>query len=405
MASPTNTEAIKAALAAQPNDIPPDVTFALLQESRDRPAVIAILFIASFVSVVMALRCYARLSLSGKFGLDDWLAFGAMLPFIAFVVLSIVLIHLGSGRHFAYIQYVMTDPVRSKTEVLDFWAHLIYTTCLLVGRLSGLAFYARIADRHRKLTWAIRITAITMIALYIPQMALIIFHCIPVTAYWPYTFEANYADYTCIQWGLVYVTNSVISLLCDLALFTIPAFIIKKLKVATTDKIKLAGIMMPGLIVIAISSARMYLVIVGQWNADQSWSYNPLLTIEVAEIGSTLVALSVPALKPFFGKVFAFLDSTFVSTSGTRNNNTAGGTGQPKDVRLESLEASEDGKLSSAIRVRHSYNVVRDERAGGRESGDGWLGSRLADDGHDETPRDHSIRSERSEEPIFGRAV
>ena len=78
MASPTNTEAIKAALAAQPNDIPPDVTFALLQESRDRPAVIAILFIASFVSVVMALRCYARLSLSGKFGLDDWLAFGAM---------------------------------------------------------------------------------------------------------------------------------------------------------------------------------------------------------------------------------------------------------------------------------------------------------------------------------------
>ena len=107
----------------------------------------------------------------------------------------------------------MTDPVRSKTEVLDFWAHLIYTTCLLVGRLSGLAFYARIADRHRKLTWAIRITAITMIALYIPQMALIIFHCIPVTAYWPYTFEANYADYTCIQWGLVYVTNSVISLL------------------------------------------------------------------------------------------------------------------------------------------------------------------------------------------------
>lgn len=170
----------------------------------------------------------------------------------------------------------MTDPVRSKTEVLDFWAHLIYTTCLLVGRLSGLAFYARIADRHRKLTWAIRITAITMIALYIPQMALIIFHCIPVTAYWPYTFEANYADYTCIQWGLVYVTNSVISLLCDLALFTIPAFIIKKLKVATTDKIKLAGIMMPGLIVIAISSARMYLVIVGQWNVSLSSRPQPL---------------------------------------------------------------------------------------------------------------------------------
>lgn len=104
-----------------------------------------------------------------------------------------------------------------------------------------------------------------MTALWLPQMALIIFHCSPVTALWPYAFEANAERFNCLQWGIVYVTNSAISLLCDLALFAIPAVIIKELKIDTRDKLKLASIMMPGLLVIALSSARMYLVIVGQW--------------------------------------------------------------------------------------------------------------------------------------------
>lgn len=107
-----------------------------------------------------------------------------------------------------------------------------------------------------------------MTALWIVQMMLIIFHCLPVTAYWPYAFEDNMDKYQCMQWGIVYVTNSAISLLCDLALFTIPAVIIKELKISKMDKLKLAGIMMPGLLVIAISCSRMYLVIVGQWDVS-----------------------------------------------------------------------------------------------------------------------------------------
>jgi hypothetical protein len=286
MASPTNTKGIEAVLANPPSDMPSDLTLAFLQESRDRGAIIAILVITSFVMIVVALRSYARYSSVRGFGLDDWLALLALVScsilrshvffstdsnisiqatLIPFTVLAVILINLGSGRHFAYIQYVLDNAIVSRTEVLDFWAHLVYTTCLLVCRLSGLAFFSRIADRQRKLTWAIRITAGVMVALWLPQMALIIFHCIPVTAYWPYAFEVNAERYECLQWGIVYVTNSAISLLCDLALFTIPAVIIKELKISKKDKLKLAGIMMPGLLVIAISCARMYLVIVGQW--------------------------------------------------------------------------------------------------------------------------------------------
>ncbi len=54
--------------------------------------------------------------------------------------------------------------------------------------------------------------------------------------------------------------------------------------------------------VIGISIARLVLVIQGQWDPDMSWSYNPMLAVEVSEIGATLIALSVPGIKPIFDR-------------------------------------------------------------------------------------------------------
>jgi hypothetical protein len=225
----------------------------------------------------------------------------------------VVLILLGSGRHFDYIEYILPNNVVNQTEVVDFAAHILYTTALLICRLSGLAFYSRICDRHGELTWAVRGAAVFMITSYIPQLLLIIFHCRPVTGLWPYSFQSEAQALKCLPWGVVYVTNSTISMCCDIILIAIPAAIIHALNVGLKDKMKLICVLMPGLLVIAISAVRMYLVIVGQWTADESWTYDPFLAVEVSEIGSTMIALSIPALKPFVGSVFAFLDRTFVS--------------------------------------------------------------------------------------------
>jgi hypothetical protein len=54
--------------------------------------------------------------------------------------------------------------------------------------------------------------------------------------------------------------------------------------------------------VIIISSLRLYLVVKGQWLADGSWFYCPMLAIENAEIGGTLIALSIPGLKPLLAQ-------------------------------------------------------------------------------------------------------
>ena len=55
--------------------------------------------------------------------------------------------------------------------------------------------------------------------------------------------------------------------------------------------------------VIGISTARLILVIRGQWLADESWQYNPLLAVEVSEISFTAISLSIPGCKPLWDRL------------------------------------------------------------------------------------------------------
>jgi hypothetical protein len=95
---------------------------------------------------------------------------------------------------------------------------------------------------------------------------------------------------------------------------------------------------------------------------DQSWSYNSLLTIEVAEIGSTLVALSVPALKPFFAKFFTFLDTTWITNVSSRAESRRGSK-RESGFGLVNWRKKVDSTQSepSEIAVRHSLAVTNEE--------------------------------------------
>lgn len=298
--------AITAAIAS--GNVPSEITAEYLMENRDHPAIVAILVIVVLTFIVVMARCFSRYFLVKSFGLDDGLAFLSVLLQIAFTVLCVILINLGSGRHIEYIQYVLTESQTNITESLDFVAHLIYTSALFVCRLSGLTFYYRLCGHHDKLSIAVKCTVVFLIAAYIPQICLIIFHCRPVTGLWPYAWQPESPNFVCLSWGIVYSVNSALSLTCDILLFAIPAAMIKSLKVSKRRKIQLSFVLFPGVLVIIISCVRVYLVVKGQWVTDGSWYYDPMLAIETSEIGGTLIALSVPGLKPLFGSWFAHIN-------------------------------------------------------------------------------------------------
>ena len=116
--------------------------------------------------------------------------------------------------------------------------------------------------------------------------------------------------------------------------------------------------------VIGISIARLILVVKGQWDADESWTYDPMLAIETSEIGGTLIALSVPGLKPLFDKLLSRrrsdtnASSTFQSGglgSVSKSVYKATGTG---DFGWTIQGGEEDGKASKDNEDNESTDVI-----------------------------------------------
>ncbi|KAL5344693.1 hypothetical protein ACLOAV_010385 [Pseudogymnoascus australis] len=308
--------AITTAIAA--GKVPVRITADYLMENRDAGSIGGMLAVAVLALLIVCARLYARLFFSvSSFGLDDSLIIFAAVIYISFIGLSIKLLKMDSGRHIEYIQYVMSNEAANKTQVYDFVAHLIYTTALYVCRVSGLVFYKRLCDRHTILLLCVKAAFVFMTVAYIPQMFLIIFHCLPVTGLWPYGWQAELNQFKCMPWGVVYITNSSISLVSDLVVFAIPAALI-----------------------IAI---------------DISWPYGPMLAIESAEIGATMIALSVPALKPLFGNLFTKFTNSYESRSkSTKNGNSVALSGR--------LGHSHRGlKDGSAIASLHPYQQAASE--------------------------------------------
>ena len=73
LVSRTNSAAIAAALIKNKPDTD-KLSQDYLEENRDGDAAIPILFIGVLVTLILVLRCYGRLFVQKKFGLDDWLA-------------------------------------------------------------------------------------------------------------------------------------------------------------------------------------------------------------------------------------------------------------------------------------------------------------------------------------------
>ncbi|KAK2048023.1 hypothetical protein LZ31DRAFT_459427 [Colletotrichum somersetense] len=318
----------EATAAVAAGRVPPYISLAYLEEDRDTPSMHAVIIMFALTLVIANGRAFSRLYLRKVFGIDDTLAMISMAMFIAFVPLCIILINIGSGRHFEFIQFVMTQNILDQTQILDFTAHLIYTSALLFCRFSGLAFYHRVCAVHSRFLLAIKGAALFLLASYMAQMLLIIFHCLPVTALWPYAWQSQFNDYKCLPWGFVYGINSAVSLLSDFVLFGIPIAMLRMLDMTRKRKIQMACILLPGILVCAISVARLILVISGQWQPDQSWIYSPLLAIEVSEIGATLIALSIPGVRPLatelYRKTLSVLSRWFPGVYNRRRQSQTG---------------------------------------------------------------------------------
>ena len=146
------------------------------------------------------------------------------------------------------MRWILSNDQVNMLETLDFVSHVVYTTALFVCRLSGLAFYSRIGERHSTLSRIIYVATAFLCLAFMTQVVLLIVHCLPITGTWPYYWQPELYDYKCLGWGAVYVSNSGLSLVCDLVIFFIPAAIIVMVRRTTVGKFKLSLVLFPGIL-------------------------------------------------------------------------------------------------------------------------------------------------------------
>ncbi|KJZ73396.1 hypothetical protein HIM_07190 [Hirsutella minnesotensis 3608] len=311
--------------------VPPVLTAYDLERNQDLSGIVGISVVAALASLVVICRLASRKFLLKRFGLglDDGVVLASFITFIPFVALCLALIRMGAGRTIPYIDFVVGETEMEHIQILDSVTHLIYSTTLWLCRLSGLAFYYRICALHREFVIAIAVILVVLTSGYLVQMCLIIFHCNPITLLWvPYDEFGMPLDGNCLMWYVVYGTVSGISLFSDLLLFGLPVAMLKILDMPRKRKIQLACILLPGFAVIAISSARVAVVV--KYGFEEfvtfDFAFIKLLIVEVAEVGSTLIALSIPGVKPLVDK-FILRKDIYADTDSSRGPSNRGSIG------------------------------------------------------------------------------
>lgn len=122
---------------------------------------------------------------------------------------------------------------------------------------------------------------------------------------------------------------------------------------------------------IAISIVRLYLVIRGGWvYLDGAWYYNPTLAIQNCEMAATMLALSVPGLKPLFGN---WLSSLNVKGPGrsTSPRGTSGFSGVLGGSKFSGLHGKSVKTMTNVSVVRGTISGAKWDERDRRGSMDG----------------------------------
>ncbi|KAK0625862.1 hypothetical protein B0T14DRAFT_471319 [Immersiella caudata] len=284
--------------------VPPELSLTWLGESQDRRVLIGIATTTVVASLVVGCRVASVFLVQRRVAHDDRLAVLALGLLLLHTLLSGRLITLGSTRHVEYLQYVMPNSTLSHTAALKHAAQLVQMASLLLARLAGLAHFYDIcasssfssiseSNSGKESGTGGLLRAIRLIAGGIIFGSLI---------QGLRTFSPE-GGLTGVDLGDG-VFNAGVSLLCGGLVFAIPLGLVwlggfgGRMQGQKADGFK--GVLMMGALTTGISLLRLSLARQNAVSLDPSWEYGPALAVQGAEVGMTLIAISLPGVGPLW---------------------------------------------------------------------------------------------------------
>ncbi|KAF5718549.1 integral membrane protein PTH11 [Fusarium mundagurra] len=246
-------------------------------------------------SIIVMLRVFTRrYVVKSVLGADDS---GLCFSFI-FLGISLTLLNLGAGNHMWDIPVAEYVPKFWQTSI---GATLTYAASISLAKLSVLSFYLRISP-DRFVRRAVHVLMALVCSYTFVYVCLAVFRCHPVSAGWDLTIEGK-----CIGLDTLVIFLAICSVVVDTFVLLLPIRIVQPLQIPTRQKISLAVLFATGGVIIVVTIRRATITLPILEAPDYTWALPRQIVLSFIEVNTSLVCVSVPALKPFFVRYIPFL--------------------------------------------------------------------------------------------------
>ncbi|TLD14348.1 uncharacterized protein PgNI_05117 [Pyricularia grisea] len=253
-------------------------------------AIVATAWSSSAIALIlMSLRFWAKVARSGG-GLwwDDYILLVSWMCMYATALVNTIMVSLGSGKHISVV-----DPTRLGD--LTLLANVAGTTSILAAQLSKTSFgltLLRIATDKltRALVWFAIVTInLAMTANLLSQW----FQCNPPAKVWITTLPGECWK---AQQSILSVVMAAYSGVIDIMLVLVPWKIVLSLQMRLPEKIGVASAMSLGVFA-GVAACVKAAYIPGLAAGDFTFAASELLIYSYIEIGLSIIAASIPALR------------------------------------------------------------------------------------------------------------
>ncbi|KAF9769718.1 hypothetical protein IL306_012809 [Fusarium sp. DS 682] len=230
--------------------------------------------------IIVALRVFTRrYVVKSVLGADDFL-------------------NLGAGNHMWDIPVAEYVPKFWQTSI---GATLTYAASISLAKLSVLTFYLRISP-DRLVRRAVHVLRGVVCSYTFVYICLVVFRCQPVSSGWDLTIEGK-----CISMNVLVIFLVICSVVIDTFVLLLPIRIVQPLQIPTRQKISLAVLFATGGCIIIVTIRRATITIPILETPDYTWALPRQLILSFIEVNTSLVCVSIPALKPFCVRYIPFL--------------------------------------------------------------------------------------------------
>ncbi|KAL4788211.1 hypothetical protein BJX76DRAFT_316655 [Aspergillus varians] len=264
------------------------------------PTVKAVMWLmAGTATLFLCLRLYVRLHLKRVFGWDDVIGAVAVACLIGYAAVCHAAADVGLGRH---LQYVLQDP----PSLVAVGRYSSISQCLAImactlGKTSFAVTLLRIVF-VRWMSWVLWFIIITMNIVTILAALFVFVQCKDPRTNWDKSIVSEcWPTYVFTNYSLFVGAYSGAQ---DFSLALLPWTIVWNLQMRKKEKIGVAVAMSLGIFAGAAAIVKTTYLVKLSEKADFTWEMVPLLNWAAVEDGLTIIAASIPTLKPLLTKFF-----------------------------------------------------------------------------------------------------